>query len=125
MTKIKVARIWGVYFFCGFMISQVHFLRYLNSYLTNYVPWSYNSIDYGFVSNQGLVIRFLCFVFSLFLLRIRRYKPITATALIWTLDFLILSNEHDKYTFFLTFIICLSCFLSCVYLFQKNNKLND
>ena len=125
MTNIKVARIWGIYFLCGFLISQVHFLRYLNSFLTNYVPWSLNHIDYGFVSNQGIVIRVLCFVFSLFLLRIRTYKPVTATTLIWTLDFIILSNEHDKYTFLPIFIICLSCFVSCVYLFQKNNKLSD
>ena len=122
MTEIKVARIWGVYFFCGFVITQVHFLRYLNSFLTNYIPWSDNLVDYNFLSTEGLLIRIFCFVFSLFLLKIRNFKTVTATTLIWTLSFILLSNEHDKYTFVQMFIICIFCFMCCINLSIKNKK---
>lgn len=122
MTEIKVARIWGVYFFCGFVITQVHFLRYLNSFLTNYIPWSDNLVDYNFLSTEGLLIRIFCFVFSLFLLKIRNFKTVTATTLIWTLSFILLSNEHDKYTFVQMFIICIFCFMCYINLSIKNKK---
>ena len=123
MNQIKVAKIWVFYFFSGFLILQVHFLRYLNSFLTGYTPWSDKHIDYNFLTTQGLFIRFICFAFSLFLFKIRNIKPITATTLTWSLSFILLSNEHDKYTFISMFFICIICFLNCIYLFSKNKKI--
>ena len=124
MNKIKVAKIWVFYFLSGFTLLQIHFLRYLNSFITGYTPWADKKIDYDFLTPQGLFIRFLCFAFSLFLFKIRGNKPIAATSLAWTLSFILLSNEHDKYTFWLILFICLICYSICIYSFFKNRKIS-
>lgn len=124
MTEFKISRIWTFYFFCGFIIFQVHFLRYLNSFLTGYTPWADKYIDYGFITIEGLLTRLICFIFSLFIFQIKVSKPITASSLIWTICFLLLSNEHDKNTFFSILIISLFSYSCCIYLFLKK-KLND
>ena len=117
MTEFKISRIWTFYFFCGFIILQVHFLRYLNSFLTGYTPWSDTYIDYGFISIGGLLTRLIFFISSLFIFKIKSSKPITASSLIWTICFFLLSNEHDKNTFFSMLIISLISYSCCIYLF--------
>ena len=92
----KIAKIWIFYFFFSFTVLQIHFIRYLNSFLTGYVRFSATHIDYGFVTTKGLIIRFICFIISLFILKYRRLIPITSTTLTWLLSFILLSNEYDK-----------------------------
>lgn len=122
MSKIKISRIWGFYFFIGFFVLQLHLLRYLNSFLTGYTPWADKYIDYGFISREGFFIRLICFIAGLFLFKIKNLKPITATTLVWTISFILLSNEHELFTFLGMLIICIVCYSSCIYLFFKNKN---
>ena len=94
--KYSIAKIWLFYYFCSFTVLQIHFIRYLNSFLTGYIPFSAVHIDYGFVTGKGLIIRFICFIISLIILKYRQLIPITATTLNWLLSFILLSNEYDK-----------------------------
>ena len=119
MTQYKISRMWTFYFFCGFIILQVHFFRYLNSFLTGYTPWADKYIDYGFLSIGGLLIRLICFISSLLIFQIKNSKPIIASTLTWTMCFFLLSNEHEINTFFPMLIICMIGYSSCIYLFLK------
>ena len=108
----KIAKIWILYYFLSFTVLQIHFIRYLNSFLTGYVHYSAIHIDYGFVTSKGLIIRFICFIISLFILKYRRLIPITSTTLTWLLSFILLGNEYDKdlaIGVFILFMVSLFC----------------
>jgi len=108
----KIAKIWIFYYFFSFTVLQIHFIRYLNSFLTGYISFSATHIDYGFVTTKGLIIRFICFIISLFILKFRRLIPITSTTLTWLLSFILLGNEFDNELaigVFILFIVSLFC----------------
>ena len=99
MNKSKIPTIWKYYFFFGFGIFLIHFIRYLNFYINNSVPLYSFIIDYSFYSNASLFYRIICFIISLILLKIRKKYPIFASALIWNMIWLLLSHEYEKYLF--------------------------
>lgn len=123
MLSMKIAKIWILYFFCGFLVLQVHTIRYLNSFITGYTPWADKIIDYDFVSFEGLIIRLICLIFSWYLLRTRENRPVASTTWIWLLAFVLLSNEHDKNTFFPMFIISFFSLLINIFLHFKKKRL--
>ena len=99
MKKSKIPKIWKYYFFFGFGIFLIHFIRYLNFYINNSVPTYTFIIDYSFYSNASLFIRIICLIISLLLLKFRKKYPIFASALIWNMIWLLLSHEYEKYLF--------------------------
>ena len=99
MNKSKIPTIWKYYFFFGFGIFLIHFIRYLNFYIYNSVPIYSFIIDYSFYSNASLFYRIICFIISLILLKFRKKYPIFASAVIWNMIWLLLSHEYEKYLF--------------------------
>ena len=99
MKKSKIPKILKYYFFFGFGIFLIHFIRYLNFYINNSVPNYTFIIDYSFYSNASLFIRIICLIISLLLLKFRKKYPIFASALIWNMIWILLSHEYEKYLF--------------------------
>lgn len=107
MTRNKVAEIWNIYFFSGFFMLIIHYFRYLNSFITGHMPWADTHGDYEYLTNRGLIIRVLLIMLSIYFLKIRNKNLVLFTSFVWGLSFILLSNEHDKYTFVGTFLIFL------------------
>ncbi len=125
MSQNKVARIWNVYFFCGFFILTIHYLRYFNAFITGHIPWADTNGDYEYLTIRGLIIRLFLVIISIFILKKRKDNLVFFTSLVWGLSFLLLSNEHDKYTFVCTLIIFVITFFQAIWGYLKRLKTND
>ena len=125
MSRNKVANIWNIYFFCGFFILIIHYLRYFNSFITDHIPWADTNGDYEYLNVRGLIIRLFLIIISIFLLKKRNDNLVLFTSFVWGLSFLLLSNEHDKYTFVGTFLIFLITFSQGIWGYIKRLKTND
>ena len=112
--KKKIPNIWGYYFYIGFILVNLHYIRYLNFYITKSIPYLNLTIDYSFYSNISLVIRILTFISNIIIFKIRNKHPVLSTFYIWTLLLIMLSHEHDIFTFLsslsISFISMLSMF---------------
>ena len=122
MTKKKVAEIWNIYFFSGFFILIIHYLRYLNSFLTGHMPWADAHGDYEYINKTGLILRFLLMILSIYFLKKRNKNIVLSTSFVWGLSFFLLSNEHDKYTFIITFFIFLITSFQAIWEYLKALK---
>ena len=122
MTRNKVAEIWNIYFFSGFFMLIIHYLRYLNSFITGHMPWADTHGDYEYLTNKGLLIRFLLMILSFYFLKIRNKNLVLFTSFVWGLSFILLSNEHDKYTFIITLLIFLITFFQATWEYSKSLK---
>jgi len=114
MNKSKIPNIWKYYFFFGFGIFLIHFIRYLNFYINNSVPTYNFIIDYGFYSNASLFYRIICLIISLILLKLRKNYPIFASAVIWNMIWLLMSHEYEKYLFLAVSIFSLFNLISLI-----------
>ena len=114
MKKYKVPNIWKYYFFFGFGILLIHFIRYLNFYINNYVPTYSFIIDYNLYSNVSLFYRIICLIISLILLKFRKKYPIFASAVIWNMIWVLLSHEYEKYLFLTVSIFSLFNLISLI-----------
>ena len=122
MTSNKVAKIWNIYFFSGFFMLTIHYLRYLNSFITGHMPWADTHGDYEYLSNKGLIIRFLLMILSFYFLKIRNKNLVLFTSFVWGLSFILLSNEHDKYTFIITLLIFSITLFQAIWEYSKSLK---
>ena len=125
MTRNKVAGIWNVYFFCGFFILIIHYLRYFNSFITGHIPWADTNGDYEYLTLRGLIFRFFLILISIFILKKRNDNLVLFTNIVWGLSLFLLSNEHDKYTFLGTLLIFLITFYQAIWGNLKRSKTND
>lgn len=114
MNKSKIPNIWKYYFFFGYGIFLIHFIRYLNFYINNSVPIYNYIIDYDFYSNVSLSYRIICLMISLILLKFRKKYPIFASAVIWNMIWLLLSHEYEKYLFLAVSIFSLFNLISLI-----------
>ena len=114
MNKSKIPNIWKYYFFFGYGIFLIHFIRYLNFYINNSVPIYNYIIDYDFYSNVSLSYRIICLMISLILLKFRKKYPIFASAAIWNMIWLLLSHEYEKYLFLAVSIFSLFNLISLI-----------
>ena len=114
MNNSKIPNIWKYYFFFGYGIFLIHFIRYLNFYINNSVPIYNYIIDYDFYSNVSLSYRIICLMISLILLKFRKKYPIFASAVIWNMIWLLLSHEYEKYLFLAVSIFSLFNLISLI-----------
>ena len=114
MNKSKIPNIWKYYFFFGYGIFLIHFIRYLNFYINKSVPIYNYIIDYDFYSNASLSYRIICLMISLILLKFRKKYPIFASAVIWNMIWLLLSHEYEKYLFLAVSIFSLFNLISLI-----------
>ena len=114
MNNSKIPNIWKYYFFFGYGIFLIHFIRYLNFYINKSVPIYNYIIDYDFYSNASLSYRIICLMISLILLKFRKKYPIFASAVIWNMIWLLLSHEYEKYLFLAVSIFSLFNLISLI-----------
>ena len=120
MNFRKIPEIWKYYFYIGFILVNIHYLRYINIFITKTNPNFLYIIDYSYYTYIYLIPRILTFIINIIILRKRKEYPVASNFYIWTLLFVLLSHEHDKYLFVLNFAICLFSLFSL--LFYKKLK---
>lgn len=98
-------KIWDIIFVSGFFLYQLSFIRYLNSYISGYVPYPTLFIDYQYHSLLVFLLKLIALVISFLLFKYRKFNIYISSTFIWTILFIALSNEHDKYTFIGMFLI--------------------
>ena len=118
--KKKIPLIWKYYFLFGISVLSLHFIRYLNFYLTNGVPIYNGTIDYDFYSNISLLIRIISFSTSIVLIKLRSEYPVLATSIIWFMVWFLLSHEYELYLFIPVTIMTFFCFISLIFYKYKN-----
>ncbi len=120
--KKNIPNIWGCFFYIGFILVNIHYIRYLNFYITKSIPYLNLIVDYSFYSNISLIIRILTFISNIIIFKIRNKNPIISTFYIWTLLFILLSHEHDIFTFLSSLSISIISMLSLF--FYKKIEIN-
>lgn len=113
--KTKIPYMWGVFFYIGFILVNIHYIRYLNFYITKSIPYLNLTVDYSFYSNISLIIRIITFISNIIIFKIRNKNPVISTFYIWTLLFILLSHEHDIFTFLSSLSISFISMLSLFY----------
>ncbi len=123
MNSNKLPEIWKYYFYIGFFLVNIHYLRYLNFFITKTNPNFLYIIDYSYYSNAHFIPRIFSFFLNMIILKSRKKYPVSSNFYIWTLLFILLSHEHDKNLFALNLIICLFSLFSI--LFYKKQKVSN
>ena len=113
--KKKIPIIWKYYFFIGFALLNIHFIRYLNLFINKSVPYLNYIVDYSLYSNKAFILRLITFFLNILALKKREYFPILSTIYIWIATFILLSHAHDKYTFLSGLIIIIFSIFSLFY----------
>ena len=118
MNSNKLPEIWKYYFYIGFFLVNIHYLRYLNFFITKTNPNFLYIIDYSYYTNAHFIPRVLTFFLNMIILKSRKKYPVFSNFYIWTLLFILLSHEHDKNLFALNLIICLFSLFSILFYYS-------
>ena len=114
----KPPTIWKYIFLIGFYLTIVHYVRFLYSFFSGYIAFHEYYIDYSYFSISSLLIRLFSFLFTLNLYKQKSRFPITSTAIVWFVLWILLSHEHDRYTFLIIPVIFIYCIFNII--FHKN-----
>ena len=121
MENIRVPKIWKYIFNIGYYLAILHFIKFLYSYIFGYIPWYKFYVDYSYYSINSLLIRFFC---ALLIFLLNKYKsnfPIAASTIVWFILWVLLSHEHDIYTFLIIPIIFIYSLINFLALKNKRN----
>ena len=111
----KIPSIWKYYFYIGFILINIHYLRYLNLFITKTIPYLAYIVDYSFYTNQSFVLRIVSFIFTILFFKNRNKYPVLSTAYVWISLLILLSFEHDKYSFISSLLISVFAILSSIF----------
>ena len=117
----KAPKIWNYIFLIGNYLTIVHYIRFLYSYVSGYIPWHEYYIDYNYQSSNSLLIRIFSAFFLFILYKVKSRFPIISTTLVWSILWILLSHEHDRYTFMLTPLVIIFSLISLISYKFKNN----
>tara|TARA_Y100000991_G_scaffold190645_1_gene157168 strand:+ start:4990 stop:5367 length:378 start_codon:yes stop_codon:yes gene_type:complete len=112
---LELPKIWKYYFYFGFILINIHYLRYLNLFVTKTIPYLAYIVDYSFYTNQSFVLRIISFILTILVYKKREKYPVLATAYVWISLFVLLSYEHDKYTFLSSLLISVIAIFSSMF----------
>ncbi len=119
MSNKIIPKTWKYFFYISLGLLLIHFYEYLNFILTQAFPWIYNSSDYFMLSDYYSYIQILLFLLSILLCLKRRKSPVLSTGIIWFFLWILLSHQHDRFTFLLAPLITLIIFYSS-YFYRVN-----
>ena len=111
----KIPSIWKYYFYIGFILINIHYVRYLNLFITKFIPYNATFVDYSYYSNQSFVLRIVSFILTILVFKNRNKYPVLSTAYAWISLLLLLGFEHDKYLLLSSLLISLFAMLSSIF----------
>lgn len=111
----KIPSIWKYYFYIGFALINIHYLRYLNLFITKTIPYLSYIVDYSFYTNESFVLRIISFILTILIYKKRDKYPVLSTAYVWTSLLILLSFEHDKYSFISSLLISVFAIFSIIF----------
>ena len=121
MQISKAPKIWKYIFYIGYYLTILHYIRFLYAYLSGYIAWHKYYIDYSFQSTNSLFIRLISALIIFILYKQKSRFPITSTTIIWFILWILLSHEHDRYTFLIMPIIFIFSLINSLFYRYKNN----
>lgn len=121
MENIRVPKIWKYIFNIGYYLAILHFIKFLYSYIVGYIPWYKFYADYDYLSIRSLLIRLFLASFLFILNKQKSRSPIAATSIVWFILWILLSHEHDIYTFLMIPMIFIYSLINFLVLKERGN----
>ena len=121
MKNIKAPKIWNYIFNIGFYLTILHLISFLYSYIFGYIPWYKFYVDYDYLSIRSLFFRVFLGSFIFILNKQKSRSPIVATSIVWFILWILLSHEHDIYTFIMIPIIFIYSFINFLFSTERGN----
>ena len=115
MRSKIIPKSWNYYFIIGSSLIIVHLIRYINFLMTGAFPWSDNHADYFVLTSNYFYIQLLLLISVLLISKFRKEFPVLANGTVWLILWLLLSHQHDKFTFLLIPLITIISFYSSFY----------